>query len=194
MLAFTNTTVSKEALISQLEAHYRADEIVQGKYWEEGKGCAVGCSIHSDNHAEYEPRFGIPEALARLEDTIFEGLPNAEAKEWPLQFTRAIRPGADLSKVSWQFNAWVLANPEKGCIRFAGDPKWGVAEAVQRVADLCGRMVTGDKPTRDEWYAAARAARAAAYAAYAANAAADAARAAAYRDMRDKLIELLEAA
>ena len=173
MLAFTNTTVTKAELLAQLQLHHDADEIVKGHYWEEGKGCAVGCAIHSGNHAEYEPRFGIPEALAQLEDAIFEGLPNGEAKKFPLQFVEAIRPGADLSKVQYHFCAWILADPEHGVIRFAGNPEWGVAAAVQTVADLCARMATDDVPAEAEWSAAESAAESARRAAESARRAAE---------------------
>src|SRR5262245_12955032 len=112
MLAYHNRQTDKDAILVQLRAHYEADEIIKGQYWEGGKGCAVGCTIHSGAHVEYEPRFGIPQALARLEDTIFEGLPNGTAKEWPIRFMSAIRPGADLSHVSWQFLHWLLTDEE----------------------------------------------------------------------------------
>ena len=96
MIAYHNDMANKVAILAQLNAHARADELVKGRYWENGKGCAVGCTIHSSDHAEYETRFGIPQMLARLEDRIFEGLPNGKAKEWPIRFMSAIRPGADL--------------------------------------------------------------------------------------------------
>lgn len=89
MLAYHNDPSIKTALLAQLEGHRLADQIVKGQYWQNGKGCAVGCTIHSGNHAEYETRFGIPQALARLEDMIFEGLPNDLAMVWPGRFTSA---------------------------------------------------------------------------------------------------------
>jgi hypothetical protein len=53
--------------------------------------------------------------LAHLEDTIFEGLPNAKAQAWPERFLDAIKVGSDLSLVGWQFLHWLLtdarANP-----------------------------------------------------------------------------------
>ena len=84
MIAFHGKKSGKDGVLKQLRAHARADEIVKGRYWEDGKGCAVGCTVHSDSHAAYEAQFGVPQMLARLEDTIFEGLPNDEAKKWPI--------------------------------------------------------------------------------------------------------------
>lgn len=110
-LAFVGSEVTREQLIASLEAHHAADRIVQGLfYWNDdgcgdGRGCAVGCSIHDfrpgeeSRHALYGNLFGVPEALARLEDRIFVGLAPEEAREWPLRFARAIQTGADLSRV-----------------------------------------------------------------------------------------------
>ena len=115
MIAYHNNPSLKAAILRQLEMHREYDEIVKGQFWENGKGCAVGCTIHSENHIEYEASFGIPVMLAHLEDSIFEGLPNHLAMEWPGRFMSAIAPGADLSKVGWLFLYWLLtaetANP-----------------------------------------------------------------------------------
>lgn len=77
-----------------MQAHHDADNFVKGQYWENGKGCVVGCLIKSGNHIEYEKRFGIPVMLANLEDNIFEGLPDKDSKEWPLQFLNAFEVGS----------------------------------------------------------------------------------------------------
>jgi hypothetical protein len=64
LIAFRNTAIDKPTILAQLSAHAKADEIIKGQYWKDGKGCAVGCTIHSGNHAEYERRFGVPQMLA----------------------------------------------------------------------------------------------------------------------------------
>ena len=58
MLSYHNDPKIKEEILKKLEEHYELDEIVQGFYWKNGKGCAVGCTIGSNNHAEYEYRKG----------------------------------------------------------------------------------------------------------------------------------------
>src|ERR1700738_2285590 len=110
MIAYHGKWTEKNDILIQLHKHKAADEIIKGVYWEDGKGCAVGCTLHSGDHAEYEPRFRIPQALARLEDQIFEKLPNEKAKEWPVAFMDAITPGADLSRVHWKFLHWILTD------------------------------------------------------------------------------------
>src|SRR6201986_1912331 len=110
LIAYHGNPKEKSAILAQLRRHAEADEIVKGQYWEDGKGCAVGCTIHGSDHALYEPKFGIPQMLARLEDTIFEGLPNSDAQQWPIAFMKAIKPGADLSLVGWKFLHWLLTD------------------------------------------------------------------------------------
>jgi hypothetical protein len=81
MQAFLNKKSIKTKYVKRLQQHYKQDQIIKGQYWENGKGCAVGCTVHSDSHNCYEIELGIPEWIARLEDTLFEGMPNEEAKE-----------------------------------------------------------------------------------------------------------------
>ena len=159
MNAWLNDPELKARIVAQVQAHYDADEIVQGKYWEGGKGCAVGCILHDRDggHSRFPGEFGIPGELARLVDSVFEGLSKAHAKELPLRFVTAIPVGADLSMVIPRFLVWLLMDPTHGVIRLAG---YG-APAVQRVADLYGRAINGGNVTREEWDAAGDAAGAA---------------------------------
>ena len=101
--AYHNDPAIKEVLINQLQAHYDADEIIKGTYWQDGKGCAVGCSIHSSDHSLYEKELGLPEWIARVEDRIFEGLPNHLSKEWPLRFSKAVKIGSNIDKIKIPF-------------------------------------------------------------------------------------------
>ena len=229
MLAYHNDPAIKSKLLADLQTHADADRLVKGQYWQNGKGCAVGCTLHSlgadgaaNNHAEYETRLGIPQMLARLEDKIFEGLPNADAMQWPMRFSAAITPGADLSRVGWKWLHWLLTD---------GLPRVNdaaVNAAIKQCADVLLPLMRGEPVDRAAVYAAAdaaahaaaHAADAAAYAAadaaadaafYAAYAAADAAfyaadaaayvaadaavyaaGATAYQRMADKLVQLLE--
>ncbi len=86
MLAFHGKKEVKAEFVARVKAHALADEIVHGHYWERGKGCAVGCTIHGSDHGEYEVQLGIPRILARLEDCIFEGMENGDSKKFPLRF------------------------------------------------------------------------------------------------------------
>jgi hypothetical protein len=213
MLAFRNTTVTKPAIMRQLLAHAKADEFTKGTYWQDGKGCAVGCTIHGNNHAEYESRFGIPQMLARLEDAIFEALPNAKAKKWPIQFMSAIKPGSDLSRVGWQFLYWLLTDETVN----PGIDHPRVRDAIKQCADVLAPLTKGEavdvsaaesaaesaarsarsaaESARSAAWSAAESARSAAWSAEsAAWSAAWSAESADYVQMADKLLELITAA
>lgn len=194
MKAFHGRTEIKETYLARIRAHREADELIHGIYWQDGKGCAVGCTIHSRNHAAYESELGIPAQLAHLEDFLFEHLPNGEAKLWPERFLSAIPVGADLSLVWPKFAVWLLTNKEYG---------WPDNKHCRAVADLYRRRIAGKVVTEGEFDDAAMAAagearavaEAAAEAAAEAVAAARAARAAraAWADVHqaNKLLSLL---
>ncbi len=199
LLAFHNDPKIKTKYVKRVKTHYELDEIIQGKYWENGKGCAVGCTIQDDDilksngscHKRYEEALGIPQVLARLEDRIFEGLSNGEAKEFPLRFLEAVNVGADLSLVFHKFVLWSLSDPKDGIVKFAKRKQ--TIDAIKKVSSLLEKKINGEDVSLEAWRevreialtarrdaAAAAAAAAAAYAyAYAyAYAAADAAAAA----------------
>ena len=220
MKAFHNDPAIKEKYLARVKAHREADQLVKGEYWEDGKGCAVGCTIHSGNHKEYEIELGIPEILAHLEDTIFEGLPNELAMTWPERFLKSIPVGADLSKVWPKFAIFLLTDKTQAnsqheqCGKIAGLYEKELAGEVVDWAAAAGYAAYAANasyaavraPNADAAYAAAAVARtdAAAAAAYAAavadadafaDAATYAARATAYEKARiaqsEKLLELL---
>jgi hypothetical protein len=196
MIAYLGKPELKDQMLALAAEHRAADHIIHGVYMSAGLqgewqgGCAVGCTLESarrlagepleefdhGNHAAYEEYLGIPEALARLEDGIFEGLDEATALDWPRRFLAAIRPGADLSMVWPRFAHWLLTCAD-GPVQAGAAKRLDVAESVARVAALYQRWIDGTKPSDTEWREA-RSAAAAAYAAYA-DAYADAADAAA---------------
>jgi hypothetical protein len=116
MLSFHSDPSVKSNYLARVAGHADADEIVKGRYWENGKGCAVGCTIHGEVHESFERELGVPRMLAWLEDVIFEGLPNRLAKTWPERFLSSIAPGRDLSPIGWRFLHWLLT--ESGLSEF----------------------------------------------------------------------------
>jgi hypothetical protein len=186
MKAFTNTVVSKAELISVLEAHALADNFTKGQYWENGKGCAVGCSLehftqNNSDHREFERLFGIPKVIARLEDGIFEGLSNNDSKWWPLAFAQAIPEGADLSMVLPKFVVWLLGDKENGVIRHVKTDE--SKKAISDVVDLYIRKIEGEDVSKKEWLIVRRADAAYAY---------GAAKIESRKIQADKLIEILK--
>ncbi len=191
MRAFHNDPKIKEKYLNRVTAHEKADEIVQGIYWENDRGCAVGCTLHSADHSAYETELGIPKWLARVEDTLFEGMPIDDAKLWPRKFLEVIPVGVDLEQVKAPFLIYVLNSALES---FDNKKHPDCTKAITTVIKL---YESGE--TDLDKFAAADAADAA-YAAYAADAAADAAYAAAdaarenkHKEFADELLRLMEA-
>jgi len=161
-------TKNTEILRAEVAAHIKADALVRGSYWRPnmnavgGQGCFISCLTHSSDPTPAFERFGLPVAVLRIAENIFEALPVAEGRAFFAALPDAVgRDGKDLSRVHWGFLAAELrALPQ------TTDAAQAVIDPVIDGMDL---LFSGQQwPDAD--------ARAAAYAAYAASAA----RAAAY--------------
>jgi len=133
MKSFHNDQTIKDRYIARIKAHELADEIIKGQYWENGKGCAIGCTIHSDNHKAYETELGIPTWLAKVEDCIFESIPNKNAKLWPRKFLEAIPVGVNLNSIKAPFLIFVL---ESVLNKFDHKRFPGVKKAINNIITL----------------------------------------------------------
>lgn len=132
--AFHGQASVKAKYMKRVVAHFKADEITQGIYWSEGRGCAVGCTLHSERHKDYEKELGLPHSVARLEDALFEAQPCEDSKYFPVKFLKAIKPGADLSKVADLFAIEVLINKDFGLITQTNDEE--TQEQIKQLAKL----------------------------------------------------------
>ncbi len=151
LLAYHGDPKIKEHYLSRVRAHAAADEILHGRFWEGGKGCAVGCTIHSADHARYETELGIPRQIAHLEDQIFEMLWPDIARKWPERFLAAIPVGADLAPIIPEFLIWTLTDPKDGILALALVDDHAM---VLKIAELYERRLKGDEPTDSDWNAA----------------------------------------
>lgn len=151
--AFNGDEKIKEKYLNRVLAHQKADEIIQGRYWENGKGCAVGCTIEGSDHSKYETELGIPQEVAYLEDVIFEELKNGKAKEFPARFLKAVPVGADLSKVTAQFVVWQFEDEKYGLknIKEIQEDKeiYGFCEEV---VALYKRVIANEEVSEKEFY------------------------------------------
>ena len=163
MQAFHNDPAIKEFYLARIRAHQAADEIIHGQYWKNGKGCAVGCSVHSGDHKAYELELGIPRIVARLEDGIFERLRSPDDIPWPEQFLLSISVGADLSMVWPQFAVLLLADDKYGVLRHVQQNEYcREKRVIERVVELYRSWIaSGVRPAADAADAAADAAYAA---------------------------------
>ncbi len=195
-------TRNTACLIERMTEHAKADEIIKGVGWDRGKGCFVGCCLHEYDHSKFPEGLGWPVELGYLCDGIFEGLSNADAKQFALDVPNAVGvDGKDLSMVLPHFLFWLLADPNEGVIRFVPADKFPQQhKAISDVAELRRRQIAGeiDGPSsaaRDAALAALAALAAALAAARdAAWAARDAAWAAALAAARDAALAALAAA
>jgi len=51
-------TINTEILRAEVASHIANDAVVQGQYWNEGKGCFIGCLAHSSDAEKLGERFG----------------------------------------------------------------------------------------------------------------------------------------
>lgn len=175
MQTFHNDQAVKDKYLARVEAHIAADNLMRGRGWEDGKGCAIGCTLEAYDHASYPIELGIPEWLARLEDTLFEGMSKEKSRSWPKDFLVSMPlgvPESDLERrVKGPFLLAVLTSA-LGTFDHAQFPE--VAAAIKGSMALRMRSDIGSK----EFIAAAASA-------------AWAARAAKYDQFADTLLELL---
>lgn len=204
-------TKNTDQLKQHVVEHVAADSIIQGIYWdpETLHGCFIGCLAHGRDPRINEAAYGLPVALQRIAENIFEALPANEAKAFFAALPDAVGcDGKDLSKVHWQFLAAELRSlpPQPDHIQAAIDPviagmdllaaglEWSSADAADAAARAAAQA-DADAAAAAAWAAAQAAAAWAAAAARtsrtAARAAADAADAAARLRQRDLLLQLI---
>src|ERR1700743_3604931 len=156
LISFHGDPEIKEKYLARLRAHRLADQIIQGATGQNGKGCAVWCTLDKYDHAPYETELGIPRILAKLEDRIFEGLSVRDSKAFPLAFLKAVPVGKSLDSVWRKFFIWMLVDPQDGVIKYAKTDSG--KKAIQDVADLISKSLTikiTSGQYRDAAYAAA---------------------------------------
>jgi hypothetical protein len=173
MLTFKNDPTIKDALVSRMKKHIELDELVKGATGQDGKGCTVWCALnngdmnHGYNHAAFESILGLPEWLARLQDTIFEGLSVEDAKWFSSQWVTAIPVGRDITRVKWKFCAFIMKeNIERVLLLdISDDLKKQVVDAINGVLNIhTSAAETGifsESAARSAWSAARSAAESA---------------------------------
>ena len=109
MKAFHNDIEIKTKYVNRVMEHQRLDNLVKGETGVNGKGCAVSCTLDMVyDHSRYPIEMGIPEWMAMLEDSLFEGMSLEKSKTFPEMFLKAINVGSDLEKVKTPFIIKVL--------------------------------------------------------------------------------------
>ena len=105
-------TKNTEQLKQRVAEHVAADSIIQGIYWDTVnlRGCFIGCLAHNDDPSINEATYGLPIAVQRIAESIFEALPADKAKAFFAALPDAVQcDGKDLGRVHWQFLAAAAA-------------------------------------------------------------------------------------
>jgi len=193
MLSFHNDIKVKEKYVNRVKAHAKADNLIQGVGWENGKGCAIGCTLESFDHSAYPTELGLPEWSAKLEDRLFEGMENKYAMKFPLDFLEAIPVGVDLEPVKWKFCSYLCSENlsiVENC-DIDKDLKSQVSDSIKTIKSLHDNAAKTGVWYGSAAYSCSAAARSAARSAAAVRSAADSA---AYKKYTDHLLKLLRGA
>jgi len=77
-LAFNSDPTLRDDAIKTAIEHREADKLVKGQYWENGKGCAIGCWAQTSKmpHQTVADKYKLPVELLYIVDGIFEKLPS----------------------------------------------------------------------------------------------------------------------
>ena len=172
LISYHGDPAVKAKYVQRFAAHRAADEVIQGTAFEDGRGCFVGCTLNAYEHGQFPVELGWPEWLAMLADTIFEGLPKAEAPQFGTDLLEAVPVGVDLESVKSRF---FLTIQRRNLARLEGSKEPYVNRcrtAIQSVIDWLSAGATDDA-------ARSAAARSAESAAKSARSAAESARSAA---------------
>lgn len=136
LLSFHNDESIKHKYLGRVKAHQKADNIIQGQGWSNGKGCAIGCTLENYDRTRYPIELGIPIEIAILEDCIFEGLNLETAKKWPARFLNSVPVGADLEMVFPKFELWLLENYIPS--------KYKEVKEIKAVIEVYQKLVNGE--------------------------------------------------
>lgn len=167
LISFHNKKSIKAKYVARVQKHIRLDQLVHGMGWDGTRGCAVGCTLENYNHAAYETELGIPEWLARVEDTLFERMSLDKSKTWPDLFLQAIPVGVNLDQVRVPFVVILLKHTLKSMDLVQYDSKKfpKVKAALQGSKKAVKQMILAQKSGNPRKISAAEAAARAAEAA-----------------------------
>ena len=193
-------TKNTEILRAEVAAHIRADALVRGSYWKPsenavgGQGCFISCLTHSSDPTPAFERFGLPVAVLRIAENIYEDLPDDEGTAFFAALPDAVgRDGKDLSRVHWGFLAAELrAMPQTtdaaqavidpvidGMDLLFSGQQWTADRAAARAAADAAAAFSAEAAAESSAFSAEAAAEASAFSANTARAAARAAEASA---------------
>jgi hypothetical protein len=148
--------MTQETFAEMARRHRDADMLLAGSFkMVGGQACSVGCFCHDYGlePADFEglaKLTGYPEAAHRLQEAIFERLPEADRADWHVAFAEKSATVTDWQAV---IDKTVLAS-----LRIAEPHDTSEGKVVATVIDLYERRSNGDNTSDAEWYYARAAA------------------------------------
>jgi hypothetical protein len=141
MLSYHNDPAVKLKYQTRFEAHRKADEVIQGTGFSNGRGCFVGCTLDKYDHTQFPVELGWPEWLAILADVIFEGISKANAAQFGTDLLEAVPVGKDLEPVKWHLAIWRHNRQIDALKNNNADYAEQVRTAILNVIDYCNAQL-----------------------------------------------------
>lgn len=141
ILSYHDNETTKAEHVMLAMFHRESDRLRSGSYGDAvaGTGCSVGClamdrGLRRDDHAGLAAAVGLPEWFVRLQDSVFEGLPDFAKADWHVALAEAVPVGLDLQPAYHRICARILREVTWPASK--PDDEWGCAQAVRLVASL----------------------------------------------------------
>lgn len=123
MKTFYGKESLKKDLIQKVIEHQKADEFIRGNWLgsktDTGnfKGCFYGCMTQSETNtlAVASKEFGLPLWYVHVTEKIYEGLPDGQWLEFPLQAIEVLPIDLDMNSVRSAFNVKMLQDQLRFC-------------------------------------------------------------------------------
>lgn len=141
MRAYHNDPAVKAKYEQRFAEHRAADAVIQGQGYKNGRGCFVGCTLRDYDHARFPEELGWPEWLARLADTIFEGLPKKDAPQFGTDLLAAVNPGVDLDLVRVPF---LVSLQQRSIARLEGGTESYADQCCAAIQYVIGYLLAGE--------------------------------------------------
>jgi hypothetical protein len=158
MLSYLNDPAVKAKYVARFAAHRKADEVIQGTGFDNGRGCFVGRTLDAYERDRFPAELGWPEWLAHLADAIFEGLPKNKAAQFGTDLLEDVPVGVDLEPLRARF---LLTVQRRNLARMESTLNKATPKVILAIKTVIG-LLEKDEPARSaEWSAARSPARSA---------------------------------
>ena len=159
MKTFNGDKELKASLVKELKRHKELDAFVQGEWLsknrsggEDFKGCFYGCTMQTEENAleKFSEKYNIDLWFVHITEKLFEGLPDGEYQNFPLEAIEKLPVNFDVNKIKSDFHYALLMDKDNGQINFANGN-----EEAETVIKQCAELFKTDFNKIDKEAAAA---------------------------------------